>query len=69
MLEMASNHWEIVARSISGERYADEQTFDSLAALAERLERLKRADSAFSKVAFSPDVKKLQNQQDPVAVA
>ena len=69
MLETASNHWQTVARSVSGERDVDEQTFTSLAILAERLERLKKMDIAFSDVAFSPAVKKLQSQKDPIPVS
>jgi hypothetical protein len=65
MLE--TNHWQVVARSLNGEREVDEQTFASVAALTERLEQLKRSDSAFSEVAFSPAVKRLQ--KDPVAVS
>jgi len=60
MLE--TNHWQIVARSLNGEREVDEQTFASVAALTERLEQLKRSDIAFSEVTFSPAVKKLQNE-------
>ena len=69
MLETASNHWQTVARSLSGERDVDEQTFASLAVLAERLERLKKTDIDFCDVAFSPDVKKLQSQKDPIPVS
>jgi hypothetical protein len=60
MLETASNHWQVVARSLNGEREVDEQTFASVAVLAERLEQLKRSDIAFSEVEFSPAVKRLQ---------
>jgi len=60
MLE--TNHWQVVARSLNGEREVDEQTFASVAVLAERLEQLKRSDIAFSEVEFSPAVKKLQNE-------
>jgi hypothetical protein len=60
MLE--TNHWQVVARSLNGEREVDEQTFASVAALTERLEQLKRSDSIFSEVELSPAVKKLQNE-------
>jgi len=66
---MSSNHCRIVAESLAGEREADEQTFASLAVLSERLERLKAADKAFSSVAFSSAVKKLQSQKNAVAVS
>jgi hypothetical protein len=68
MLETASNHCQIVAGSLTGEREVDEQTFASLDALAGRLERLKDLDKAFSKVSFSPAVGKLQSQKDPLPV-
>ena len=60
MLE--TNHWQVVSRSLNGEREVDEQTFASVAALAERLEQLKRSDITFSEVECSPAVKKLQNE-------
>ena len=66
---MSSNHCRIVAESLAGEREVDEQTFASLAVLAERLERLKAADKAFSSVTFSSAVKKLRNQKNAVAVS
>ena len=64
MLE--TNHWQIVAESLNGEREVDEQTFASVAALSERLEQLKRSDIAFSEVEFSPAVRKLQKAPMPV---
>jgi hypothetical protein len=67
MLETASNHWQVVARSLNGEREVDEQTFASVAVLAERLEQLKRSDIAFSEVEFSPAVKKLQKEMVAVS--
>ncbi len=68
MFETVSNHFQIVARSLNGEREIDEQTFASLAVLAERLEHLKRTDKAFSKVAFSADVKRLEGLKNPAPV-
>ena len=69
MIEVDSNHCQIVAESLAGKRGADEQTFASLTILTERLERLKKLDKAFLNVEFSPDAKKLQNQRNPVAVS
>jgi hypothetical protein len=66
---MSSNHCRIVGESLAGEREVDEQTFASLAVLAERLERLKAADKTFSSITFSSAVKKLQSQKNAVAVS
>ncbi len=68
MIETGSNHYRIVAKSLARERDVDEQTLASLAILTERLERLKKTNKSFSRVTFSPAVKKLQNQKNKVAV-
>ena len=68
MIGMDSNYHQILGKTLAGEREVDEQAFASLAILTERLERLKKLGSDFSRVAFSPDVKKLQNQKNAVAV-
>ena len=68
MFESVSRHFQIVARSLNGEREIDEQTFASLAVLAERLEHLKRTDKAFSKVAFSAGVERLEGLRNPTPV-
>jgi len=67
-MRMETNHFQILKDSIGGERGVDEQTFASLTILAERLERLKKLDNAFSDVAFSSAVKKLAKQRNTVAV-
>jgi len=69
MIGTDSNHWQIVRNSLSGERAVDEQTYASLAILAERLERLKDLDSIFSKVTLSSAVKKLLRQKNAIAVS
>ena len=68
MMEMDSNHCQVVGRSLSGERAVDEQTFASLEILGERLERLKELDKAFEGVAFSHDVMELKAQNNTLAV-
>jgi len=65
---METNHFQIVKDSIACGRGVDEQTFASLTILAERLERLKKLDNAFSDIAFSPAVKKLAKRGNAVAV-
>jgi len=69
MIEVDSNHCQIVKDSISGKRAVDEQTFASLTILGERLERLKKLDNIFDSVAFSPAVEKLKKQRKAVAIS
>jgi len=68
MIGTDSNHCRIVAESLTGKREVNEQTFDSLTILDERLERLKKLNGAFSSVAFSPEAEKLLSQKNAVAV-
>jgi hypothetical protein len=68
MIGTTLNHLQIVRKSITGQRTADEQTFTSLDILSEKLERLKEKYKFFSQVDFSSDVKKLQNNR-PVVVS
>lgn len=68
MIGMDSNHCRIVAESLAGRREVDEQTFDALAALGQKLEQLKRLDGIFSRVEFSPDVEKLLCLRTTIAV-
>jgi len=68
MIGTDSNHCRIVTESLAGTRKVDEQTFDSLTILEERLERLKQLNGIFSGVTFSPDTEKLLSQKKTVAV-
>jgi hypothetical protein len=68
MIGTDSNHCRIVTESLAGKRKVDEQTFDSLAILDERLERLRSLGETFSGVTFSPDAAKLLSQKNAVAV-
>ncbi len=69
MIRTDSEHCRIVTDSLAGERQVDERTFDSLAALKERLERLKTFDEMFSGVQFSSAVKKLLSQKSPLTIS
>lgn len=69
MIEMDSNHCQIIRKSISGEREIDEQTFASLEILGERLERLRDLNPVFSGVRFSPNVGELKASKDAVTVS
>jgi len=68
MTEVGSNHCQIVSENLAGKRAVDEQTFASLAVLTDRLERIRKLGQAFSKVEFSPDVKKLKSRENPLPV-
>ena len=65
---MDANHCKIVTESLQGQRDIDEQTMASLTILTERLERLKKLDTAFSDVSLSPAARKLARQKKAVAV-
>jgi len=65
---MDSDHCQVVAESLKGQRKVDEHTFASLAVLSERLERLKKIDEAFSGVTFSPNVLKLRSRRSAASV-
>ena len=62
------NEFQVLQESLAGQREADEQTFTSLAVLEERLKRIKKLGGAFSRVAFSRMVKKLDAQKQPMTV-
>ena len=68
MIGMDSDHCRVVAESLRGQREVDDQTFISLFALNERLERLKKLDEAFAGVTFSSDVKQLKSHRRTVSV-
>jgi hypothetical protein len=68
MIGTDSNHCRIVTESLAGKRKVDEQTFDSLTILEERLERLKKLSGKFSDVTFSPEAEKLLSRKKTVAV-
>ncbi|HEG43777.1 MAG TPA: hypothetical protein ENH94_07005 [Phycisphaerales bacterium] len=53
------NHFKVVNESLSGQRAVDEDTFSSVAVLAERLERLKRTSNIFANITFSPQAEEL----------
>ena len=53
------NLFKVVNESLSGQRAVDEDTFSSVAVLAERLERLKRTSSIFANITFSPQAEEL----------
>jgi hypothetical protein len=62
------DHCQIIRRNLLSKRAVDEETFASLAVLAERLERVKRLGNVFSNIEFSPDVERLKSRADAVPV-
>jgi len=50
---MDGSYYQIIARTLAGERPADEQTDASVAILAERMERLKSHGGLFNGIEFS----------------
>ena len=64
-----SNHIKVVNDSLNGRHPVDENTYNSLAVLAERLERLKKSNELFNFVRFSEDVEQLKKNSVPVAVS
>jgi hypothetical protein len=66
---MDSDHFQVVVESLTGQREVDDHTFDSLAVLSERLERVRGLDGAFARIEFSPDVEQLQSQRRTASVA
>lgn len=68
MIESDSKHYQIVEKSLAGDRAVDEKTFASLEILSERLEHLKNVDKIFDAVTFSPEVMQLKARNRAVAV-
>ena len=69
MIGIDSDHYQVVAESLAGKREVDEHTLDSVAVLAERLERVRGLDEAFAGIEFSPDVEQLQGRRRTAGVA
>ena len=69
MIETELSHCEVVAGSIAGEQAVDEQTFASVAILAERLERVQKLGKQYSGITFSCAVEELAKQVNAVAVS
>ena len=65
---MDSNHCQVVDSCINGAKPVDEQSLASMAILSERLEKLKKLDSRFSIVEFSPVARKLASRKMSLSV-
>jgi hypothetical protein len=68
MIEMDSNHYQVLKDSLTGQRAVDEQTLGAIEVLGERLEELRKFDKVFAKVSFSPAVRKLAGRSHAVAI-
>jgi hypothetical protein len=66
MIDLYKDHCEVVKEALSGGRTIDEQTYASMAALNERLQRVKKMGPKFAIVEFSPAVRKLKNNSNKV---
>jgi hypothetical protein len=69
MIETDLNHFQIVGKSLAGDREVDEGTFASLTILTERLEHLKKVDEIYERIGFSPNVEELLAQRDRVGIS
>jgi hypothetical protein len=65
---MDGRYYQIVARTLAGERSVDEQTHASVAVLAERLERLKSHGGLFTGIEFSPDLQRMRERSESISV-
>lgn len=65
---MDGRYYQIVARTLAGERSVDEQTHASVAVLAERLERLKSHGGLFAGIEFSPDLQRMRERSESISV-
>lgn len=64
MIELGTNHCQVVKDALKGKRTVDEQTLDSISVLGHQLEKLKQADKMFTNVEFSSAVQKLLLEED-----
>ena len=59
MFEKQRDHFKIINDSLTGSSPVDEDTFSSVAVLAERLEKLKRNSDHFNDITFSDQLDEL----------
>jgi hypothetical protein len=63
------DHYRIVSQSLTGLRPADEQTFNSINFLADRLQAVRKAHPSLAGVEFSPQVQALVEQESLLAIS
>ena len=66
MMDLYTDHCEVVKETLSGKRTVDEQTLSSITVLNERLERVRSLGQRFSRIEFSPSVRQLKNQSSRI---
>ena len=66
MIDLYPDHCEVVKETLSGKRTVDEQTVAAVAVLNDRLERVKKLGSGFSRIEFSPAVSRLKNHSNRI---
>jgi hypothetical protein len=62
MVDLFYDEVNRVQDHLDGQCPADEQTLCAVAVLADRLDRLKKQSSLFSKITFSPNLQRLVGQ-------
>lgn len=60
---------EVVSQSLTGQRPTDEQTFNSINLLADRLQAVRKAHPSLAGVEFSPQVQALVEQESLLAIS
>jgi len=68
MLELYTDHCEVVKEALKGTKAADEHTFASLEVLNDRLERVKKLGGRYDFIAFSPAAEHLRQQAGKLAI-
>ena len=54
-----NSYYQVLSDTLTGSRAVDEESFSAVAVLAERLDTLKRTNSMFEGISFSPEVEEL----------
>ena len=68
MFRMDSNCFEVLKDSLNGQRAVDEETYESISVLEDRLRELQKLGGMFENVGFSSEVKKLADERSKIAV-
>lgn len=63
MIAQGRDDFKLVTDCLSGEAAVDEQVFDAVAVLSERLERLKRTSSLFDGISMSQQFEELASAE------
>ena len=63
MFTIQNDCFETINESLTGARPTDEETYSSVAVLAERLERLKQNSTHFGDIELSPHVEELASRE------